>query len=81
MDLKSKYIDKLITLREEARNERNWSLSDEIRDYLDTKSVIVSSTGETLLNSEKILKLRIKPMKCVLFAMRILLPSFLQSVI
>ena len=44
MDLKSKYIDKLITLREEARNERNWSLSDDIRDYLDTKSVFVFDT-------------------------------------
>lgn len=41
MDFKNKYIDKLLEDRKEARENKNWNLSDEIRDYLDTKLVFV----------------------------------------
>jgi hypothetical protein len=41
MKLKNKYIDELIALRAEARRSFDWSLSDRIRDYLDTKYVFV----------------------------------------
>ena len=41
MDFESKYIDELIDERKEARANKNWKLSDEIRDYLDTKLVFV----------------------------------------
>ncbi len=38
------YIDELIDIREKARNNKNWELSDRLRDYLDTKSVIIMDT-------------------------------------
>lgn len=41
MDFESKYIDELIDERKEARANKNWKLSDEIRHYLDTKLVFV----------------------------------------
>lgn len=41
MDFESKYIDELIEIRKEAREEKNWVLSDQIRDYLDTKHIFV----------------------------------------
>lgn len=41
MDFENKYIDELIEDRKEARENKNWKLSDEIRDYLDTKLVFV----------------------------------------
>ena len=41
MDFESKYIDELIEYRKEARENKNWKLSDEIRDYLNTKLVFV----------------------------------------
>jgi len=41
MDFDSKYIDELIDIRKEAREQRNWKLSDEIRDYLDTKFTFI----------------------------------------
>jgi len=44
MNFKTKYIDELITLRDEARQKKNWNLSDDIRDYLDTKCVFVFDT-------------------------------------
>lgn len=33
------YIDELSYMREQARVEKNWELSDQIRKYLDTKNV------------------------------------------
>lgn len=44
MNFESKYIDELIAIREEAREEENWKLSDAIRDYLDTKHIFVFDT-------------------------------------
>lgn len=44
MNFETKYIDELIAIREEARQEKNWKLSDDIRDYLDTKHVYVFDT-------------------------------------
>jgi hypothetical protein len=41
MAFESKYIDELIEDRKYARANKNWKLSDEIRDYLDTKLVFV----------------------------------------
>lgn len=41
MDFNSKYIDELIDERKEARANKNWKLSDEIRNFLDTKLVFV----------------------------------------
>lgn len=46
MELATKYIDELIDLRREAREQKNWKLSDEIRDVLDTKNVFVFDTSE-----------------------------------
>jgi hypothetical protein len=40
----NKYIDELIEERGEARVFKNWQLSDEIRDYLDTKLVFIFDT-------------------------------------
>lgn len=44
MDFESKYIDELIEDRKEARENKNWKLSDEIRNYLDAKLVFVFDT-------------------------------------
>ena len=44
MDFRNKYIDELIALRAEAREKRNWNLSDNIRDYLDSKHIFVFDT-------------------------------------
>lgn len=44
MNFESKYIDELIDDRKEARVNKNWKLSDEIRDYLDTKLVFIFDT-------------------------------------
>ncbi len=41
MDFEGKYIDKLIEDRKEARVSKDWKLSDEIRNYLDTKLVFI----------------------------------------
>jgi len=46
MDFESKYIDELIDIREEARAEKNWELSDKIREYLDSKSTFIFDTKE-----------------------------------
>ena len=47
MNLKSKYIDELIELRKDARDQKNWILSDKIRAFLDTKHVFVFDTKES----------------------------------
>lgn len=41
MDFESKYIDELIEIRREAREQKDWKLSDEIRNYLDSKFIFV----------------------------------------
>ncbi len=41
MEFEGKYIDELIEYRREARLNKDWALSDEIRSYLDTKLVFV----------------------------------------
>ncbi len=41
MDFQNKYIEELIEERKLSREQKNWKLSDEIRDYLDTKLVFV----------------------------------------
>lgn len=46
MVLTTKYIDELINLRKQAREEKNWKLSDEIRDILDTKNAFVFDTTD-----------------------------------
>jgi len=46
MNLKYKYIDELIEIRENARQMRDWVLSDSIRAYLDSKHVFVFDTEE-----------------------------------
>lgn len=35
------YIDELVDIRKEAREKKNWKLSDDIRNYLDTKLVFI----------------------------------------
>jgi len=35
------YIDHLIDIRREARDKKDWKLSDEIRDYLDERFVFI----------------------------------------
>ena len=41
MDFQNKFIDELIEERKLSREQKNWKLSDEIRDYLDTKLIFV----------------------------------------
>jgi len=46
MDFENKYVSELIDIREEARTNKDWKLSDEIRDYLDTKESFVFDTKD-----------------------------------
>jgi len=46
MNLQHKYIDELIDIREDARQKRDWALSDKIRSYLDGKHVFIFDTEE-----------------------------------
>lgn len=46
MDFENKYDSELIEIREEARKNKEWKLSDEIRDYLDTKEIFVFDTKD-----------------------------------
>ena len=39
-------IDELINLRQEARDEKNWKLSDEIRTYLDSRHSFIFDTND-----------------------------------
>lgn len=41
IDFETKYIDELIEERKNARINKNWNLSDKIRDYLDNKLVFI----------------------------------------
>lgn len=41
MNLEDKNIEELIELRKESRKNKDWKLSDEIRNYLDSKFVFV----------------------------------------
>lgn len=40
------YIDELVDIRAKARMNKNWELADRLRDYLDTKSVIIMDTKD-----------------------------------
>lgn len=44
MDLQNKYIDELIDIRKESRQNKDWVLSDRIRNYLDSKHVFIFDT-------------------------------------
>ena len=46
MRFEDKYIDELVDLRRDAREQKNWMLSDKIRVYLDTKRSFVFDTKE-----------------------------------
>ena len=46
MDFENKYIDELIEIRKDARENKDWKLSDEIRNYLDGKLVFVFDTKD-----------------------------------
>ena len=46
MKLECKYIDELIDIRENARQKKDWTLSDKIRIYLDSKHVFIFDTNE-----------------------------------
>jgi len=46
MNLTCKYIDELIEIRKDARQKKDWALSDKIRSYLDNKHVFVFDTEE-----------------------------------
>ena len=41
IDFKSKTVFEILLIREQARNNKNWKLSDEIRGYLDEQLVFV----------------------------------------
>mgnify|MGYP003655787070 CR=1 FL=1 len=41
MNFEGYYIDELIELRKQSRLERDWALSDDIRDYLDSKHIFI----------------------------------------
>ena len=40
------YIDELVDIRRKARDTKNWELADRLRDYLDSKSVIIMDSKE-----------------------------------
>lgn len=46
MKIVSFSIDQLIDHRKEARDKKDWKLSDEIRDYLDDKLIFIFDTKE-----------------------------------
>lgn len=46
MNFEGKYIDELLERRYLARENKDWKLSDEIRNYLDSKFVFVFDTKE-----------------------------------
>ena len=46
MELENKYISELIEIRRKARLNNNYALSDDIRDYLDTKQSFIFDTKE-----------------------------------
>ncbi len=46
MDFEGKYIDELIEDRKNARDNKDWKLSDEIRNYLDSKLVFIFDTKD-----------------------------------
>lgn len=46
MVLDDYYIDELLYIRDNERKAKNWSLCDEIRIYLDAKSVFVFDTKQ-----------------------------------
>ena len=46
MDMEALNIDELVFLRQEARDEKNWKLSDEIRTYLDSQHSFVFDTDD-----------------------------------
>ena len=46
MDIENKYVSELIDIREEAKADKDWKLSDEIRNYLDTKQSFVFYTKD-----------------------------------
>lgn len=46
MNYKSKYIDELIEIRKNARQNKDWILSDKIRTYLNGKQVYIFDTEE-----------------------------------
>jgi len=46
MNFDNHYIDELTHIREEAREQKDWKLSDQIRDYLDSKNVFCVDTAD-----------------------------------
>lgn len=46
MDFENKYVDELINLRKEARENKDYKLSDEIRNYLDEKFIFIFDTKD-----------------------------------
>lgn len=46
MELEDKYISELIEIRRKARINNNYALSDEIRNYLDTKESFIFDTKD-----------------------------------
>lgn len=49
------YIDELIDIRRKARESKMWDISDKIRSYLDSKSVIIMDTkgGQVVYHQKK----------------------------
>ena len=41
IEFDGRYVDELIDMRRQSRIDKDWSLSDNIRDYLDTKHIFV----------------------------------------
>lgn len=46
MNIEALTIDELVNLRQEARVEKNWKLSDEIRTYLDSRHAFIIDTND-----------------------------------
>ena len=60
MNFSEMYVSELIHVREVARADRDWKLSDEIRDYLDTKHTFIFDTkdGQNIYPSQRELAYR-----------------------
>jgi len=45
-DIEDYYLSELVDLRNIARQEKDWEICDKIRNYLDTKNIIIFDTPD-----------------------------------
>src|SRR3990167_7038609 len=62
-----KYVDELIELRKKARTDKDYKLSDEIRDYLDSKLIFIFDIPDGEQNTWFMPETYFKRMECEYF--------------